>query len=296
MAKKKGVLSTILKIVFGILGVIVLIVVGGYCYFKYVLGFDIIDVTNKLKLVSQSPVESEIVTNPYQNKDVEDILNTMFGTNDFVLKEGDDYKFDLEVFAQQSLQTDIELTDKHLASLFSAFLNSADPAKIGIDKAVLDNIFLSQIKFSNFEQDSTYTSADINFIFGLSLDQIKDEYTKDNALLSFVANAFLPDKVYVSSTFNVQIPKDDFRSYTITRKSFAINNLNQEDTNRVLEILTLVLGEENTNNFVDSINTTFCDALFGGNGKTGMIEYIQGATNIEFTKDIDEIKIFIKKV
>jgi len=296
MAKKGGLLSTILKIVLGLVAFVLIVCVGGYCYLKYALGIDIIDITKKLNLISQTPAESQIVTNSFEKQEGEAVLTTMFGENDIVTKNGDKYVFNLEAFVQFDLQSDIKLSDKQVASLYSLFLEGVDPAIIGIDKDILDSVSLKQITFSNLVVTSDATSVDVNYILCTDLTNIKAQATSKNAIMGFVVNKFVPDTLYINSTFNIQLPKDDYQSYTKTNISFVINNLNQQQTNDVLDILSFVSNEDLKESLPDKLNGMFCDALFGGNGNRGLMGNIKGVAGIEFLEDVDSIKIFIKKV
>ena len=121
MAKKKGLLSAILKIILALVGIVVLVVVGGYCYLKFALGIDVIDVSKKLKMLSQTPSESQIITNSFEKENGIDVLSTMFGENNIVTREGNKYSFNLELYAQADLQIEPMLTDSDVASLFSLF-------------------------------------------------------------------------------------------------------------------------------------------------------------------------------
>lgn len=296
MAKKKGLLGAILKIVLGIIGVVVLVVVGGYCYLKFAMGIDIIDISNKLGLLSQTPSESEIISTPYEKEDGLDILSTMFGTNDIVTKNGDKYTFNLEAYVQADLQVEPVLSDSDVASLFALFVEGVNASSIGIDKDLLKYISLKQIKFSNASSTATSTSVDVNYVFATDLVSIKKSASEENAIIGFLVNKFIPDKLYLSSTFNLEIPKDDYQSYSVTDISFILNNLSQDKTNAVLDVLSILSNEDLKETLPDKINTMFCNALFGGDGKNGLVGSIKGVLSVEFAEQVQGIKMFIKKV
>ena len=296
MAKKKGIFSAILKLILGLLGVIVLVVVGGYCYLKFALGIDVIDITKKLNLISSPVSESQIVSNSFEKEDGVDILSNMFGSNDIVTKDGDKYTFNIEAYAQADLQIDPMLSDSDVASLFALFVEGVDANTIGIDKELVKYITLKQIKFSNLVVSSDATSVDVNYIFAADLVSVKKDAAEQNAIISFLVNKFVPDKLYLSSTFNIQLPKDNYQEYTTTTNSFVLNNLNQEQTNGVLDVLSIFSSEDLKVTLSDKLNTMFCDALFGGNGNKGLVGNIKSVASVEFVEDIENIKIFIKKV
>ena len=296
MAKKKGILSAILKLILGLLGVVVLVVVGGYCYLKFALGIDVIDITKKLNLISSPVSESQIVSNSFEKEDGVDVLSNMFGSNDIVTKDGDKYTFNIEAYAQADLQIDPMLSDSDVASLFALFVEGVDANTIGLDKDLVKYITLKQIKFSNLVVSSDATSVDVNYIFAADLASVKKDAAEQNAIISFLVNKFVPDKLYLSSTFNIQLPKDNYQEYTTTNSSFVLNNLNQEQTNGVLDVLSIFSSEDLKVTLPDKLNTMFCDALFGGNGNKGLVGNIKSVASVEFVEDIENIKIFIKKV
>lgn len=296
MAKKKSVFGTILKIILGILGVVVLVVVGGYCYLKFALGIDVIDISKKINLISQPVAESEIISNSFEKDDGVDVLSSMFGTNEIATKNGDKYSFNLEAYIQADLQGDLLLTDKEVASLLSLFIEGVDVNSSGIDKDLIGLITLKQIKFSNFVDSVDSTSVDINYVFMADISAFKQNIVGENALIGFLANKFLPDKLYISSTLNIQMPKENYRDYSFTNKSFCLNNLNQEQTNSILDIFSLFSNEDLKETMPNKFNTMFCDSLFGGNGKKGVLGNIKEFASIEFVEEINNIKIFIKKV
>lgn len=296
MANKKSLLGTILKVVFGILGAIVVIAVGGYCYLKFALGIDIIDITKKLNLISNPVSESEIISNPFEKEDGVEVLSTMFGTNNIVSQEGNKYNFNLEAFVQADMQADTILSDNEIASLLALFIEGVDANSSGIDNDLAGYITLKQISFSNFVSLTDEISFDINYVFVTDLTSVKQEASKENAIIGFLVNKFLPDKIYFNSIFNIQLSKENYQNYAITNGSFVLNKLNQEQTNSILDVFSIISNEDLKTTLPTKINTMFCNTLFGGNGNKGLLGNIKDVSSIEFIEENSNIKIFIKKV
>ena len=296
MAKKKSILGAILKIVLGILGVVVLVAVGGYCYLKFAMGIDIIDITNKLGLLAQTPSESEMISTPYEKEDGVEVLSSMFGSNDIVTRDGDKYNFNLEAYIQADLQVEPYLSGSDAASLFALFIDGVDANSIGIDEDLVKYISLKQIKFSNAVSTASSTSVDINYIFAADLLSIKQSASEENAIIGFLVNKFVPDTLYLSSTFNIEFSKENYQDYTITNSSFIVNSLSQEQTNSVLDVLSLFSNEDLKETLPEKLNTMFCNTLFGGDGKNGLVGSIKGVGSIEFIEQAQGVKMFIKKV
>ena len=109
-------------------------------------------------------------------------------------------------------------------------------------------------------------------------------------------NAFVPNNIYISSTFNIDIPLESFEDYVVTNKNFLINNLTQQQTNDVFDLVSLVSGEDTKTTLPNTANEIFCDALFGGKGSAGLISSIKNLGGVQFCETQSGIAIVIKKV
>lgn len=296
MAKKKSLGGTILKIILGIIGVIVLIVIGGYLYLRFALGIDIFDIKNKLDLLKKPVSESTLITDPFNDVNGTDVLEDMFGVNDICTTEEDKTIFNLEAYVQADLQLDTVLSNEELASVFSLFFENVDYTSLGLNDDYSKYLTLKQIKFSNIVVSADSTSADINYIVKFEMDTYKEQISSTSGIVAFLINTFVPNNIYISSTFNIEIPVDSFEDYVVTNKNFLINNLTQQETNSVLDLVNLLSKDDTKTTLPNTINEIFCDALFGGKGSAGLISSIKDLGGVEFCNTDSGIAIVIKKV
>ena len=79
--RKSSILSSILKILAIILLIIVVFVIMAYCFLRFSLGIDLIDIKRKLDLLRAPVSESAIITKPFNDQDAIEAFSKMFGTN-----------------------------------------------------------------------------------------------------------------------------------------------------------------------------------------------------------------------
>lgn len=297
MAKQKSVWKTLLKVLLAIIGVVVLVVVGVYCYLRFALGIDIFDIKNKLDLLNKPVSESTLVTEPFNEVDGQTVLEKLYGANDICTVEDGKLTFNLEAYlAADLLQVENVLTDEELASVFSLFFNNVDYTKIGLEDDYANFFTIKQIKFSNLVLGHDGTSVDVNYVVKLEMKDLKDEFSSESGIIAFLLNTFIPNDIYVSSTFNIEVPTNSFEDYVVTNKSFLINNLSQTQTNEVLDMFSKIANDDLKTTLPNSTNEIFCDALFGGKGSAGLISSIKDLGAVEFCDTADGIAIVIKKV
>lgn len=297
MAKKKNVLVTILKVVLSIIGIIALLLVGAYCFLKFAMGIDIFEIKNKLDLLNQPVNEQTLITKPYDEENGFNILEGLFGENDIYTKNGDEVTFNLEAYiAADLIQDESVLEDEELASLFSIFFKNVDYTKFGLEDDYSKFLTLKQIKFSNFVKDVDSTSVDINYVLKLEMGDFKDSYSSIGGIIAFLADTFIPNDIYITSNFNIKIPVVGFENYIVTNKSFLINNLTQNQTDGILDLIGRLVKNDFKLTLPIDVNKMFCDVLFGGKGSLGLISSIKDLGTVEFCEVESGIAIVIKKV
>ena len=296
MAKKGSVGKTILKIIFGIIITIGVIFIGLYCYLKFALGIDIFDIKNKLSLLNKPVNQSTLITQSFTEDDGLNVIESMYGENNIYSRNGDEIVFNFDVFVASDILEQQTLTDEQLASLFSVFFENVDYTKLGLQENYSQFLSVKQIKFSNLTTSADSTSVDINYVIKLDIEDLQEELMSESGIIAFIIDTFLPDNLFISSTFNISIPKDAYENYVITDKSFLINNLSQQQTNEVLELVNLISKEDLKSTLPSNVNTMLCDLLFGGQGSAGLISSIKDIGGIEFCQTADGIAIVIKKV
>ena len=132
MSKAKHIGLTVLKIVLGVIAVIAVVLIALYCYLRFALGIDIIDIKQKLDLLNQPVSESQLISNSFEEQDGVSTLNKLFGDNQIYNNTGDEVSFNLEAFAAAALQQNTSLSDKELAAMFSLFFENVDFSTLGL--------------------------------------------------------------------------------------------------------------------------------------------------------------------
>ena len=100
----------------------VIIVVGFYCYLRFALGIDLIDIKRKIDLLNVKVEETQIITNPYEDADAANAFVKIFGSEEIYKDNGEGYVFDKTTFETSALIADANLTDKEFAGLISIYM------------------------------------------------------------------------------------------------------------------------------------------------------------------------------
>ena len=272
----------------------VLIVVGFYCYLRFALGIDLIDIKRKIDLINVKVEESQIVTNAYDDSDAADGFAIIFNNEDIYKDNGDGYVFDKTAFENAgSLVANVSLTDKQFAGIINVYMKNLFDN--GQDKDFAQNIKLKQIKFTNFSNQEGKTSVDMSVIAMLDFSTIKSEVGKEDNFISGLLTSFIPESIYINCNFKVIIDNTNPQDIEVESNYVLINNLTKEQSNEIFDFINNFMGG-NSNFMADTLTETFSTVLFGSETETSFFDKISGFSYFTFESDDTNIYLSIKKV
>jgi hypothetical protein len=246
----------LLKVLAIFLIVVAVIAVVGYFAIKNFLNFDFFAFKSVLEKMQNEPTQEQMVSDPFTDEFTSSSFAKLLNSSSVYAQNTDgEYEFSKQNFSSSELNTtNVILTGKELASMLSVFFQA--------DKN--DWIFgssetqLLSANFSNLDDDV----AQIEIIFSLSLSDLKSSLEGD-ALSQIIAD-MLPDKIYFTSTFSIQLSNG---VATITGdETVIVNKLSTSDSNAFLNVLNLIFKENENLTFADTINNNFVNYVWGENG------------------------------
>lgn len=288
--KQKNIFVTILKVLGIILAIIAFIVVSLFCYLKYALGIDVIDIKKKLELLNKEVSESYIITNPHSPNDVSDCLIGLFGDDSVFENQENSQELNLQEFYSKELLEQAKITDKQFAALTNAFLNEV--FKENEESLINGNVQIKQIKFSNLVSEANKTKVDIQVIAKIDLSIIKNPLKKENNVITNFLVKYIPDELYFTDNFTMEVNTSDY-SYNTKINSLIINQLSQQDSNEIIKLYDKVFSQEK--GFVDEMHQMISECLFGTDSKKGLINSINGVIGFDFENIENVIYMLLKK-
>ena len=288
--KQTNIFLTFLKILGIILGIIAFIVISLYCYLKFALGIDLIDIKRKLDLINKDVSESYIITNPYSSEDISGSLIGIFGDDTIYNSQEGSQSLNLQEFYSKDLLEQAKITDKQFCALTNAFLNEF--LKESDEDIINQNAQIKQIKFSNLINEGNKTKVDIQVIAKFDLSLIKNPLKKENNAITKLLIKYIPDSLYFTDNFTMEVNLSDF-SYSTKVNSFIINQLSQQDSSEIIKLYDRMFGQEK--GFVEEMHQMAIEYLFGTDSKKGLINSINGIDGFDFEDIENTIYMILKK-
>lgn len=290
--RQPSIVGGIFKFFGFVLLAIAVIVVGFYCYLKFALGIDLIDIKKKLDLINLKTEESQIVTNPYQESDAAEAFTLIFNNEDIYKDNGEGYVFDKTAFSAGSLVANVTLTDKQFASLINVYMKNLFNGEGAEDFA--KNIKLKQVKFTNFEAETETTKVDMSAIAMLDFAEIKKNFVGEDNFIAGIISSLIPDSLYINCNFKVIIDNANPNNINVENNYVLINQLTKEQSNEIFNFINNFMGG-NSNFMADTLTKTFTDILFGSDTETSIFDMINGFSYFTFESDGTNIYLSLKK-
>lgn len=292
--KKKSIFIRIISTLLSIVLVVSILAVGGYFYLKNNLGIDIFDLKNKIELLNRPASESKIITNGYSNEDISSAFLEITGSsNIYTLNAQNKYVFNKEAYEASSLQVSCTLTDKEFAGLVSTIIKNYSFSQLDIDDKFKDLLEIKEITFTSLTDELTHKKVEFSYVVCVDLQSIK----KDIENMEFISliNKYIPSKIFLKSNCVVELDESNSKAYSITSSTFNINELNEEESKKVLNLFDFVDNGEFSQEMVTEINSLICNFLFGDNDYNGILNSINGSSGFEFTLSGEKVVLSIKK-
>ena len=272
-------LITTLVVVVAILGVVI---IGGYIYVRTTYGIDLFRTAGQLKTLTQAVDEKALCPNAFGEEDfaaMKTELNKKF--DGFVSHEEgkgfNGYSVNFGALAGKSMSGTISLIEKQVGAITQTvfYVQTGGKIKIG-EKDV--SVTVVQVDFSEIAVNG---SADFNVVAKIDLTPFKADMGE---FPYKYFKKYIPDNFYVSSTVRVDKTEKDGFSYTVTHKSFTLNNLSADDTADLFNTLNAVLKIGTAENLNMQVGTMAVNALIGTAENPGFAYSMKaiGATAFKF--------------
>lgn len=258
--------------------------VGSYVYVRKTYDIDLFNTPAELKKLNTKVDEEKLCPNAYTSEDkvnIKDKINLSF--NDTLsYTKADGLKLDLSKL-NSKMKTIIKLTDREIACLADETIKEEADGKITIASKDIP-IEIKQIEISNVNNGN----ANINIVFKLDIKDIKSSLP---SLLKYLKK-YIPDDLYVSSTFSVTKTANSF-AYELAPVEFKLNNLNDSETKELMDILNLLFNFGSSDDFNLLIAKIVMQSLVGDENNQGFAYSLKayGAKDFKFINE-DENNYF----
>lgn len=226
----------------------------GYSFIKVKYDVDLINVVNQIKKLSDPVNEKELCPEAYGFEDV----------------------IDRELVFKNMLQQ-IKLTDKQTAAIADMIIeeeyNTIELAGYEIP------IKLKQVDFKNISNGGT----DFNIVAKLDIRELKKEISSK---FDFAMNKYIPEYIYLSSTFKVEKTNDAFE-YVVKHISLTVNNIENDDVEEIIRLVNIFKEIGSLEEINISLGNKIMEILVGTKEEPGLALTMKtlGATDFKFIEE-----------
>ncbi len=267
MLKEKKIGSFILKTLIVIVAIIMALIICAYFMFKNVLNINIFTISSTLNKLQEIP--SKIIQDPYDDEYTANTFASTFDSNEIYSKSDGSYTFSLTNLNNSKLISNPTLlTQKQLSSMLNIFINrNIDDWFFGQNGAK----FL-ELQFKNIFENKT----ELLLVYELSFENIKNSITNGNLINSFI-NKYIPDKIYFFTLLSVE---NNLTNPQITIQKTFLNNLSENDSIEVLNLLSKFFAKDDANSFIKQVIQSFINLTF--NEESGFFSSFQNIVELQF--------------
>ncbi len=267
MLKEKKIGSFILKTLIVIVAIIMALIICAYFMFKNVLNINIFTISSTLNKLQEIP--SKIIQDPYDDEYTANTFASTFDSNEIYSKSDESYTFSLTNLNNSKLISNPTLlTQKQLSSMLNIFINrDIDDWFFGQNDAK----FL-ELQFKNIFENKT----ELLLVYELSFENIKNSITNGNLINSFI-NKYIPDKIYFFTLLSVE---NNLTNPQITIQKTFLNNLSENDSIEVLNLLSKFFAKDDANSFIKQVIQSFINLTF--NEESGFFSSFQNIVELQF--------------
>lgn len=237
---------------------------GGVLYINKKYNIDTFKTISSMKKMMTPVEESTLVTKPYSDSDMDDVLAgfDLSLDDDFITKdENGNYNIDTEK-AHATMKNEILLTDTQLAAFGNEILHEKINDQIEFSNIIFP-VKLLQLEFSDIQEKQT----SISVVIRLDMTNFK---TKFNGLILKIFKKYIPDFFYLTLPFDTVHGDTNF-SYEITPKSLSINALSTEDSASLFETIGKFVPFPTSDSFSNTFGQIFMDNLIGTEENPGIV-------------------------
>lgn len=288
--------SGYIKFTFGLL-VVILILGGLFCGGYFVLDKVVVpqyfasyginsmpDLVGMMRTLYTVPTESEIATNAYTKNDLTTATNKLVDANYPILTDGN---FDFDAFYEgKKGDGDVYVTDRELASILDKLLDSTEFSAILPNLNHIDtlNINLLELSITPQQLDGGIDAhnAHIKFVLKVDTKEICSQMAKDMDIPIFLLNMIIPENLYLTANYNVNVDNSDFKSVWKTSDgTLSVNGRDDEQSAILLDLLISFIFNEDDEMTIPKLVENFGHIMDQGVELFGEIEFAKNLGNFK---------------
>ncbi|MBO5714670.1 MAG: hypothetical protein J6R83_04565 [Clostridia bacterium] len=274
----RWILRSVVKIVVVVLLIASLLSIGSYVLVRERFEFDPYDTVKYSYVLAEAVDEVALCPNIFNADDMTQVQELVNLSVSDMITFTDEAGYAIKFDELPQMSADIKLSDKQLGALAQKTIEQETQGIIQAGDFALGYQLL-QIDISNVK----YGDADFNCIVKLDMTSIKE------SLVAFPASylkGVLPDVVYVSSTVAFEKGETGF-DYTLSHRSFTVNNLDEFQTEDMFRMLDVALGIGSSKELNIQISQALFGVLIGGETQRGFVYSLKdyGASGFEFVEE-----------
>lgn len=257
-------MKIIKRLIFSLVTIIALAavaVIGVYIYVRVNFGIDLFSTAGQLKTLSEEVDEATLCPNRFSDDDLASVKTNMDSKVEGLInyKEGEGYHgYTIDFSALPNVKdatSPIYFNERQAGALSQMVFEQTTGGVVSIGDGDLATDIL-QVDFSEISESG---SANFNVVAKVELTSFKE---KMNGFPFNFFKKYVPDGLYISSTVRVD-KQGEGMDYTLTNKSFCINNLDSNNTSDLFRTLNAVVKIGSAEDLNMAIGSTAVNALIG---------------------------------
>lgn len=243
------------------------------------------DLVGMVRTLYTVPTETEIATNAYTTTDLSSATKKLIKQEYPIFDDG---TFDFDAFYDGKRGNgDLYLTDRELASILDKLLDSTEFSNILPNLNHIDTLNINLLDLSitsqNSEEELDKHNAHIKFVLKVDTKEIKEQMAKDMDIPIFLLNMIVPETLYLTANYNVNIDNSGANSvWKTTDGTLSVNGRKDSQSEILLDLLISFIFNEEDQMTIPKLVENFGHILDQGVELLGEIEF---ANNLGMVKE-----------
>ncbi len=243
------------------------------------------DLVGMVRTLYTVPTETEIATNAYTATDLSSATKKLIKQEYPIFDDG---TFDFDAFYDGKRGNgDLYLTDRELASILDKLLDSTEFSNILPNLNHIDTLNINLLDLSiapqNAEEDLDKHNAHIKFVLKVDTKEIKEQMGKDMDIPIFLLNMIIPETLYLTANYNVNIDNSGTTSvWKTTDGTLSVNGRKDSQSEILLDLLISFIFNDEDQMTIPKLVENFGHILDQGVELLGEIEF---ASNLGMVKE-----------
>ncbi len=235
---------------------------GGVMYLNKKYDIDTFSTFSTMKKLQMPVEESEVVKNPYSEKD---LLSTKtkfsLSYDGFLKEESDGLSFHPDAI-QNGVRSDIYLTDRELACLLEEAVKAEMDSKIDIG----GYLFSFSVRSLSIKVEDEKTSV-LSFVCLIDISDLRKAFT---GLAGMVFGRYVPKFFYLTISFE-NIHGEEAFSYSVKPEGLVLNTLTVEESASLFTTIGKFVSFPEADKVTEAFSTCFMDNLIGTESDKGLL-------------------------